>query len=386
MSEELNIVVQTQPEKNEVKSRRFEELDLARSIPLLLLPLVHVYEEFETIDAFSENFSKSYHWVLYLCTLMPSVFMLLMGANVRFSRRTTPEFLIHRGIYLLIVGVLLNIFRFVIPSIIIAIIARDADGIIGEKGTLYYTLTPDIYDFAGLAFILLGLLKKLNTSPLMIILLSIIMITIDTIIPDFSTGSSHLDGFIGRFIYMNEDSCFPLMNWFIFVAIGYYVGKFYKGFETEERRKQFNKKMFLVSFSVVIAFWFVLRSYNLDPLLIMTSPANAYITDFTNVIMLTFLAGLWFAIFYFIYFKIKETKICKFLVVISKEILPFYCWQWIIIGWAEYMCEHFVETTEYFNHFIFWGIVIATIVATTLITILNLKRKQRKRESEKQSK
>eukprot|EP00833_Pecoramyces_ruminatium_P007924 jgi/Orpsp1_1/1181956/evm.model.c7180000079253.2 len=366
-SQKLKNSSNTIQEENEyVIDRRFEEFDLARSIPLLLLPVIHIYEEFKGINAFSEEFVKTYSWILKLCTLMPSVFMLLMGANVHFSKRTTPEYLMKRGKYLLYAGVLLNVIRYIIPSIIVAIFKRDATGIIGDKGSLYYTLTPDIYDFAGLALILLGVLKKYNYSSLTILLISIVMVTINTIIPKFSTGSPHLDGFIGRFIYMNEDSCFPLGNWFIFPAIGYFIGEFYKKFETEEIRKEFNKKMFYISIIVLIAFWFVLRSYDLDPILIMTSPANEYITDFVNAIMLTFLAGIWFAIFYVIYFKINETKICKFLVLISKEILPFYVIQWVIIGWAEYICEGFIKETEYINHAIFW----ISVIVTTLLTIL----------------
>jgi len=367
--EELQVVTEPQPVKKPVK-RRFEELDLARSFPLLLLPLVHTYEEMELLDALEFSLIKDYKWTLYLCTLMPSVFMLLMGANACFSSRTTPDLLIKRGCHLLVAGVLLNVYRFVIPSLIGTIFTGETEDTFGEYGSLYYVCTPDIYDFAGVAFILLGLLRKYNCSKFIIVLISLVMITIDTIIPQFTTKISFLDGFIGRFIYIDEDSCFPLFTWFAFVAIGYYVGNYYKNFETEEIRKKFMIKTFFLSIIMVVGFYFVLDSYDEDPILIMTSPAHEYITDFTNVIMLTFFAGIWFSIMYFVYLKVKETSICKFLILISKDILFYYVTQWIIIGWLEYLCVYFVKETEYINHLIFWIIVIFTMAVSTLVTYI----------------
>ena len=352
--------------------RRFEELDLSRSLPLLLLPLVHVYEEFESIDALPESILDGYSWILYLCNLMPSIFMILMGANMYFSRRSTAKDLFKRGLCFIGIGFALNFFRFIIPTIITSIINGEPSAIIGEYGTLYYTLTPDIYDFVGLAFICFAIFKKFDFSPLAILLSSVGLLTLDVIIPQFSTDITFVDGFIGRFIYMDEDSCFPLSTWLIFPAIGYCFGYFYKNFETEEIRKKFVKRMFWTSLVGLLAIWFSLREYDLDALLIMTSPANEYITDLPNVLMLTFLAGIWFAIFYFIYFKVKDTKTCKLLVTISKGILPFYIAQWIIIGWAEYLPDGLVEDENrpFMGYGMFWALTIATIIISSIVTVI----------------
>lgn len=361
-----------------IKKRRFEELDLARSLPLLLLPLVHVYEEFESIDALPESLLNGYTWILYLCNLMPSVFMILMGANMYFSRKSTAGDLFKRGLTFLGIGVALNFFRFIIPSIITSIINGDAEAVIGEYGSLYYTLTPDIYDFVGLAFLAFAVFKKFNFSPLEILLSSIGLLTLDVVIPQFTIDNTYLSGFIGRFIYMDEDSCFPLSTWLIFPAIGYCFGYFYKNFETEEIRKTFVKRMFWVSLVGVLAMWFSLTDYELDALTIMTSPANEYITDLPNVIMLTFLAGIWFAMFYFIYFKVKDTKISKILVIISKGILPFYIAQWVIIGWAEYLTDGLVEDPQ-MGYGLFWTLAIATIIISSIVAIVNNKIKENKK-------
>lgn len=362
--------------------RRFEELDLARALPLLLLPLVHVYEEFESINALPESLLANYSWILKLCNLMPSVFMILMGANIYFSRKSTAKDLLKRGLTFIVIGLGLNFFRFILPSIITSLINGDFDAVFGEYGSLYYTLSPDIYDFVGIAFIVFAAFKAMKFSPLAILLASSAMLAIDGIIPQFETSCLNLNAFLGRFIYMDEDSCFPLLTWMIFPAVGYCFGCVYKGFETEEKRCSFVKKMFATSLVGLLVVWFSLLSYKLDPMLIMTSPANDYITDFPNVLLLTFLAGIWFAMFYFIYFRIKETKLCKSLIVISKGILPFYIAQWIVIGWAEYLVDGLTDYEDYslFSYTDFWILtVITTLVAVVTVPVYN-KIKAKKKE------
>lgn len=367
-----------------VAKRRFEELDLARSLPLLFLPLGHIYEEFSYIKALPENLVSNYSWILNLGCLVPSIFMILMGANIHLSRKSTAENLFKRGIILLVMGVALNFFRIIFPFIIVSIIHGNLKEIIGESSSLYFTLTSDIYDFAGLAFIVFAFFKKFDFSRLAIILSSIVLLTLDVVIPQFSTGSKYLDGFLGRFIYMNEDSYFPLSTWLVFPAIGYYFGYFYNNFETEDIRKSFVKKTFWVSLVGVFAMWFSLTNYKLDALTIITSPANEYITDLPNVIMLTLLDGIWFAMFYFIYFKMKDTKICKFLVKISKLIIPFYIAQWIIIGWTEYFVKDFIEGA-WIGHGLFWTFTIVTTIISAIIAIIYNKIKENQRLNAVQS-
>ena len=114
----------------------------------------------------------------------------------------------------------------------------------------------------------------------------------------------------------------------------------------------------------------------------MTSPANEYITDFPNVVMLTFLAGIWFALFYFVYFKVKETKISKLLIVISKGILPFYIAQWIVIGWAEYLAYGLIDYEDYelMTYTSFWILVIATIAISIAVVLVQNKMKENKKK------
>lgn len=338
--------------------RRFEELDIARALPLLLLPVVHMYEEMESIDQITESFVTGNEWILKLCTLMPSVFMICLGANIVFSRKSTAQQLFKRGIHFIIFGVVLNFMRFGIPSLLY--LPWTAGPLLE---CIYYTLTPDIYDFVGMAFLFFALFKKLKLSSLQILLISVGLLTLDAVIPNFETSNTYLNGFLGRFIWMDGDSCFPVLTWMIFPAIGYCFGEVYKRFRSEEDRKHFVTQILGVSVVGIVSVFVWMYTYQLDPILLATSPANDSITDLVNVVILSFEAGIWFAVIYFLYMKIRGSSFCNKIVHLSKRIVPFYVIQWVIIGWAEWgIGNSYTGEGRIFNTYTFWAASIATII------------------------
>ena len=359
------------------KSRRFEELDIARALPLLLLPVVHVYEEMESIDSLPESIVTNNEWILTLCTLMPSIFMIFLGANIVFSSRTTAKSLFVRGWKMLGVGLLLDVVRFGIPITSYCIVNQDWTDFFDEF--LYYTAVSDIYDFVGLAFLAFALFKKLDLSKMK--MFAAVLLIADMLIPNFSTGNDFVDAILGCFIWMNEDSCFNFMQWLIFPVIGYIFGDLYKSFATEDARKCFVKKMLGVSVVGLIGMWFSLASYGIDPLLVITSPMNEYITDIPNVIMLVFEAGIWVALVYFAYMKFKDAKVTRFLVNISKSIMTYYVVQWVIIGWIEYFINGFApdESFPQFTTLSFWLTIVGTIVLSVVITLAYAKFKENRK-------
>lgn len=63
------------------EKKRFYELDLARVIPMIGMPLVHIFEEF-----LMHGLARGDAWThgqifIYLCMFGPSVFMICLGMN-----------------------------------------------------------------------------------------------------------------------------------------------------------------------------------------------------------------------------------------------------------------------------------------------------------------
>lgn len=149
----------------------------------------------------------------------------MMGIGMRYSRHQgTKDFLI-RGIELLTVGQILYLIQNCIPKLILYWIT-------GEQYILanaLLVLQADIMTFAGLAFMFMALLKKLRVSNLAMVIIGIVLNLFNYIQPQFipSPDNYLLRMFIGYFITNKSEAYFSLAAYFIFVAVGFYIGDRY---------------------------------------------------------------------------------------------------------------------------------------------------------------
>ena len=342
----------------EENRKRYGELDIVRAISLLFLPIIHVFEEMEAIDTLSPSALSSCRWVLSLCVYAPSVFMICFGANLYFAKEKTPAEYAKRGVKFLLIGVSLNVVRFLLPALIFGNPEEIKEG-------LYCILECDIYDFVGAFLLVFALFKKLKLSDFTMLIVSMIMLLINTLLPPIHINSA-LDCFLGRFIYVNYTSCFPILSWTIFCIIGYCFGKIYRSFQKEQDRKKFLIRLMIFGYVMYCALYYTFKSYHLDPYLIELSPENSYITDYSNVMMLVCIAGMVIPIVYFVYMRWSESKPIKALLRLSNVIMPFYLFQWILVGWMEESMVAF----NFPNGSIGTGAFYAISIGITLVTIL----------------
>ena len=113
--------------------------------------------------------------------------------------------------------------------------------------------------------------------------------------------------------------------------------------------------------SFCVFLWF----YKIDIIKVLVSPANKYITDLPNVIMLLSLALFLLSLNYYLCKKIGSSKFMEFMLRISTFIIPFYLLQWVIIAWVFYLLNIFGAPAGCFNI----GIYAASVVAVTAICI-----------------
>ena len=341
--------------------KRYSELDAVRAIALLFLPVIHVYEEMELIGTLSAEALSSCKWVLTLCLYAPSVFMICFGANLFFAREKTPAEYAKRGLKFLLIGVGLNVMRFVLPSLISLAM--------GKKGwvlnAVNNVLASDIYDFVGVFLLVFALFKKLKLSAFAMLIAAMIMLLINTVIQPVPVEGSAAY-FLGRFFYVNQNSYFPLLSWTIFPITGYCFGKVYRASQSEQERRKFNLRMLIFCYVMYGALFYTFQSYGLNPSLVELSPANSYITDYGNVMMLVCIAGMMIGLIYLAYMKWPESRPMKALLKLSVVIMPFYLIQWVIIGWMEGMMVAF----DFPLGKIGIGAFYALSVGITLVTII----------------
>jgi len=213
-----------------VNTGRQPELDLFKTICIVFMILAHVALDLTQIT--SEG--SEYGFIDYLiCIAGAATFMICMGIGMRYSKNQSPAKYVARGIGLLTVGQLLNLLRNTLPNLI-------AYWLTGKNffiANAYLVIQPDILSFAGLAFLLMALMKKLKLSDGSILaigfgmnLLGLIMYYVHP------SNSSFILSQIQGFFFISDAECyFPLFCYFVFVAFGYFVGGYYPRIKDKDR-------------------------------------------------------------------------------------------------------------------------------------------------------
>lgn len=310
-------------------ARRFEELDILRALPILGLPLAHLYEEGGDYGMLQPQVEQGLSFSFALFAWGAPVFMFLMGANWCFSRRTTPAYLVHRGLLLLLTGVLLNLVRFVMPASV-GLFTGHEDEFYDALGMV---LCSDIYDFSGAAFLLMALCLRLKLRPMALLTLALALLTLGNCVTMPEGTNVYILNALGRLVWVSENSYFPLFTWFIFPAAGYVFGRIYRDFPTEQVRARFCLRLIPAGAVGLAACVTALHAYGHSALTIYACPANSYITDLPNVAMIFCTTAISIGLMYYIYRMIRHTCLRRALVAVSKVIMPFYIIQWVIIGW-----------------------------------------------------
>jgi len=326
--------------------KRFYEIDLARSILILVLPLVHVYEylgyQSQMSDILSDGAVATLTPLYLFFTIFGApMFMILMGMNMIFTRKSTAKDFLKRGIMLLFVEIGFNLIRYIIPGLIGTYISGAANktGVTILFWMDYGLINSDIFALAGFSFILVALFKKLKLKPLHILIASVLLFFIDrACYPVIGTRlAESYDVFtnelFGHIIYVNEDSIFPLLRWFVFIAIGYFIG-------SNINKKHIFEWIGISSFVTTVGFF----AYSLIK---GSNPFSFYnVVECSNnldiVVMLGELsAALLFisaVVLIFRLFKLERfEKFTAFLVKYSSCISYDYAIQWIIIGWIMFI-------------------------------------------------
>jgi len=211
---------------------RVKELDFTKTF-IITISMIGVHTLYHLADYETLSSSILANVINILGTAWGApVFMFCMGVTLVFSRRQDASDRLRRGIHLITIGMVLNILRWG-PY---ACTARATDNPELMKGVAMI-FNVDILQFAGLAFMLLALCKTLKMTAQGILVLSIIMNVIGTVLTATGqfTSSYTANQVLGFFYHTPACSCFPLLNWFIFVAAGNVLGTLYKESDNIDR-------------------------------------------------------------------------------------------------------------------------------------------------------
>ena len=209
-----------------VNTGRQVELDIAKGISIIFMIFLHTLM---VVPAFNADISSTYNFIISNVlgrAFAAPIFMFCMGAGVVYSRHSQWDGMIKRGVKLFLLGILVNIFEFFLPCYVCGTLLGRWDVFPTAGGLLLFCV--DILAFAGLAFILMGILKKFELSNKKLIIIAVIMSLIGTYTRFTDFGSDIANLFFANFIGSTGGfGAFPLFNWFIFPIAGYIRGQYF---------------------------------------------------------------------------------------------------------------------------------------------------------------
>lgn len=307
-----------------INTGRQVELDIAKAMSIIFMIFLHTVM---VAKGFNYSLSPAYDFIVSNVLGRPCaapVFMFCMGVGIVYSRHSQWDKMIRRGIKLYILCLLVNIFEFFLPGVISGILLGRWDAFPMAGGLLLFCV--DILAFAGLAFILMGILKKLNLLNKWVIVIAVAMSLIGTFTRGTDFGVPILNLFFADFIGSTGGfTAFPLFNWFIFPAAGYIWGQY---LIRAKDKGQFFK--FWPIYIIVAFIYFYITSHVLG--------SGVFSDDVHMYYFMTTLDAI-FCIIYahgnigFCYWLVKflPDKVIKAFTILSSNINIIYIAQWCFI-------------------------------------------------------
>ena len=346
-------------------------MDLTKVFAIIFMVFIH------TLVVASVNLSSGIGYVfdsILGAQFAAPVFMFCMGAGIAYSRKNDTKSLIKRGIYIFILGFVLNILR-AIPDLVLYFITKSMDYLQSEViGDL---IGLDILQFAGLALILFALLKKSKSMALMIGV-PLILSLLGSYFRMIDTGNTALNTVLGLFIGTKCEMViarFPLFNWFIFVVAGYL-------FAIVIRRCTNLTKFYIYALTISFVIVMTYMTLNIPAGIGMYNENELYFyhMGITDAFISIMSAILLISVCYFIT-KLLPKGVINVIKNVSTNVNIIYFVQWIVIIWVVAVFIHAISKTKLsINSALLIGaaITVVSIALGCLIGNLIKKLKQRK--------
>ena len=178
---------------------------------------------------YNHAFSPAYEFVVGNVLGRPyaaPIFMFCMGVGIVYSRHSQWDVMIKRGVKLYLLGILVNVFEWFIPHFLSGALLGNSDAFPIMSGLMLFSV--DILAFAGLSFIVMGILKKFEVSNKKLVVLAVVMSIIGFFLFKIDLGNPILNLIFGNFIGTKGGfTAFPLFSWFIFPVGGYIWGQYF---------------------------------------------------------------------------------------------------------------------------------------------------------------
>ena len=348
--------------KEAVNKGRQKELDIAKAFLIFSLAVVHTFCECSTPEALWKGMPYFFDSVIGGPWGAP-VFMFCMGIGLSYSKHNSAAELAKRGLMIGLMGIGLNVCRYLIPSMVGFLFLGDKEFYIDRLPYLFFG--NDILQFACLAMLLMALLEYLKLKPFQIWLVSLVLSIISNFVTGRDFGNHAVNIILGHFIGTEDSthmvlSDFPLIIWFFMYTSGYIAAFVLK--RIKAKKLVYGLIILLSTVPIVLSL-----KYQYDHGIgMMGGPGdNVFYHMKTYEMALCIVAALFmFAVSYFISLILPD-KIMDGITAISKNITEVYIIQWTIVWWFANVFLMIIRKSKYMDS-------IPTLIAGVIISIMSI--------------
>lgn len=311
-----------------IAPKRIQAIDLARGISVLMVIIVHTLWIYGDIQTQSESWLGS---VIHMIGKGTPMFLIAMGVSFTLSRNQSILLSIRRAFYILGVGYLMNLLKFLVPVWLDTV----PDNFIQAYGwtkpvtfsnMLYMLGTGDILQLAGVSLLFMGVVNKVSKNKYVPLVIALCIILTTKVFHGFRLGIVGVDYVLDLLWGAEWNVYFAVFPWFSFILIGVFFGKWYK--ETNKSNNYIFLRMLIGGIVLMLIGGVLCYSdyqYHFGDYFHLGPGGAFYLAGFNLVL-------LWIA--HIMVTRIKANAVFNFFYYCSKRVTTIYLIQWVIICWG----------------------------------------------------
>jgi uncharacterized membrane protein len=310
-----------------LRPRRIEAFDLARGLAVLFMVAVHALQTYATPEVYDSAFG----WALEFLGGPPAapVFMFLMGAVMAFSRRTGTLAMVRRGLFLLALGYALNGLRGSLPTWIAMQSGWLSTAELEGASPLNELLQIDILQFAGMAYLVLAVVRRLTRRPWVWIALAAVVAGISPWIWGRMSGWPILDGLLTLLWGTGGEAvAFPVLPWIVYPLVGMAAGAWLAA--SDDVGRTFRRFAWAGLGLLVVGGAVTLTDVDFHI-------GDYWRTGPGGLVAITGFVLLWLSGCNAIASRVLRTWPGRLLAFWSRNVTVFYFIHWILIGWSVFL-------------------------------------------------
>lgn len=328
--------------KEEVNGERQFEIDIAKVVFVLMVAAVHLTIDCMTDEALEGGLPYVFDTIIGGPMIAPGL-MFAMGACLVYSRKHEWNDIFHRGVFIFILGFVLNLCRYTIPDLIGYAISGDAARYLDS--IWYQTFINDIFQFAGMALMTIALFIRFRLKDGVMIGIAFVFSVIGTFLNGIDLGSAPLNVAFG-YLAGVEDAAgkvaaeFVYLNWLLMPVCGYVFGKLLKRIKDKDL---FYRIAVPVCLLVAVPYY-VLHIRNQIGMFGLGEACYYHVTTPDVLICLVTAIGM-YGIYYFIGKHLPE-KVVGTACRIGTDMTAFYFIHWLFVSQIVYLGLYLIRGTQ----------------------------------------